>query len=221
MVEGIYQNQAEIDAAPADALAPAPKPGDFRFKDVNGDGVINADDRTVLGNYQPDFTYGITNRFNYKNFDLSVFIQGVVGREVLNLTSRHLLNGEANFNAYAVLNDRWRSESDPGNGEHPRADRSTGTHGNNNRPSSYQVQDGSYVSIKNVQIGYNLPVEKLGSFASKARIYASATNLAIFTDYIGFNPEVNLQASNSLTPGEDYGAYPLARTIQLGINLEF
>ncbi len=221
VVEGIYQNQAEIDAAPADALAPAPKPGDFRFKDVNGDGVINADDRTILGNYQPDFTYGITNRFNYKNFDLSVFIQGVVGREVLNLTSRHLLNGEANFNAYAVLNNRWRSESDPGNGEHPRADRSTGTHGNNNRPSSYQVQDGSYVSIKNVQIGYNLPVEKLGNFASKARIYASATNLAIFTDYIGFNPEVNLQASNSLTPGEDYGAYPLARTIQLGINLEF
>lgn len=221
VVEGIYQNQAEIDAAPADALAPAPKPGDFRFKDINGDGVINADDRTILGNYQPDFTYGITNRFNYKNFDLSVFIQGVVGREVLNLTSRHLLNGEANFNAYAVLNDRWRSESDPGNGEHPRADRSTGTHGNNNRPSSYQVQDGSYVSIKNVQIGYNLPVEKLGNFASRARIYASATNLAIFTDYIGFNPEVNLQASNSLTPGEDYGAYPLARTIQLGINLEF
>ena len=228
VVDGIYQNQAEIDAdnnsAPGgdyDLLAADPRPGDFKFKDVNGDGVVNADDRTVIGSYQPDFIYGIANRFNFKNFDLNIFIQGVVGREVLNLTSRHLLNGEANFNAYAVLNDRWISENDPGNGKYPRADRSTGTHGNNNRVSSYQVQDGSYVSIKNVQLGYNLPVEKLSNFAKKARIYVSATNLAIFTDYIGFNPEVNLQSSSSLTPGEDYGAYPLARTVQLGINLEF
>ncbi len=228
VVDRVYQNQAEIDADNANApggdydlQSSAPRPGDFRFKDVNGDGVVNADDRTVLGSYQPDFIYGITNRFNFKNFDLSIFIQGVAGREVLNLTSRHLLNGEANFNAYAVLNDRWRSESEPGNGEHPRADRSTGTHGNNNRPSSYQVQDGSYVSIKNVQFGYNIPTAKLGNFASTARVYVSATNLAIFTDYIGFNPEVNLQSSSSITPGEDYGAYPLARTIQLGINLEF
>jgi TonB-linked SusC/RagA family outer membrane protein len=228
VVDRVYQNQAEIDAdnssAPGgdyDLLAPDPAPGDFRFKDVNGDGVVNSDDRTTLGSYQPDFIYGISNRFNYKNFDLRIFIQGVVGREVLNLTSRHLLNGEANFNSYAALNDRWISESEPGNGEHPRADRNSNAHGNNNRVSSYQVQDGSYISIKNVQFGYNLPVNKLGNFAKKARIYASATNLAIFTDYIGFNPEVNLQASNSLTPGEDYGAYPLARTIQLGINLEF
>lgn len=227
-VDRVYKTQAEIDAdnaaAPGgdyDTQASATRPGDFRFKDINGDGIINSDDRTILGNYQPDFTYGISNRFNYKNFDLKIFIQGVVGREVLNLTSRHMLNGEANFNSYAVLNDRWISESNPGNGKHPRADRATSQHGNNNRVSSYQVQDGSYVSLKNVQLGYNLPVESLGGFAKKARIYASATNLAIFTDYIGFNPEVNLQSSSSLTPGEDYGAYPLARTIQLGINLEF
>ncbi|MEP1151689.1 MAG: TonB-dependent receptor [Balneola sp.] len=227
-VDRVYQNQAEIDAdnasAPGgdyDLLAANTAPGDFRFADVNGDGVVNSDDRTVLGSYQPDFIYGISNRFNYKNIDLTIFVQGVVGREVLNLTSRHMLNGEANFNSYAALNDRWISESQPGNGEHPRADRNTASHGNNNRVSSYQVQDGSYISLKNVQLGYNLPVEKLGNFARKARIYASATNLALFTDYIGFNPEVNLQSSSSLTPGEDYGAYPLARTIQLGINLEF
>jgi TonB-linked SusC/RagA family outer membrane protein len=227
-VDRVYQNQAEIDADNANApggdydlIAPATAPGDFRFKDVNGDGVVDADDRTTLGSYQPDFIYGISNRFNYKNFDLNIFFQGVVGREVLNLTSRHMLNGEANFNSYAVLNDRWISESEPGSGDYPRADRDTGDHGENNRASSYQVQDGSYVSLKNVQLGYNLPVGSLNNFAKKARIYVSATNLAIFTDYIGFNPEVNLQASNSLTPGEDYGAYPLARTIQLGINLEF
>ncbi len=227
-VDRIYQNQAEIDADNANApggdydlLASNPAPGDFRFEDVNGDGVVDSDDRTVLGSYQPDFIYGISNRFNYKNFDLRIFIQGVVGRDVMNLTSRHMLNGEANFNAYAALNDRWVSESQPGNGEHPRADRNSNAHGNNNRESSYQVQDGSYISLKNVQFGYNFPVEKLGNFAKKARIYASATNLALFTDYIGFNPEVNLQSSSSLTPGEDYGAYPLARTIQIGINLEF
>lgn len=220
VVEGIYQNQAEINSAPNDLLAPDPQPGDFRFKDVNGDGVINEEDRTVIGSYHPDFTYGITNRFNFKGFDLSIFLQGVKGREVLNLTSRHLLNGEANFNSYAALNDRWISESDPGNGEHPRADRNSAAHGNNNRISSYQVQDGSYLKVKNITFGYNFSQELISGLFRSARVYVSATNVAIITDYIGFNPEVSLQ-TNSLTPGEDYGAYPLSRTIQFGINLDF
>src|SRR5690554_3360567 len=219
-VEGIYQNQAEIAAAPTDMLAPNPRPGDFRFKDVNGDGKIDANDRTVIGSYHPDFTYGITNRFNYKNIDLSVFIQGVQGRDVMNLTSRHMLNGEANFNAYSALKDRWMSESEPGKGKHPREDRSSNNHGNNNRESSYQVEDGSYLKIKNVTLGYTLTQEKVSKFVSRARIYVSASNLAIFTKYLGFNPEVSLQ-TNSLTPGEDYGAYPLSRTIQVGIDLAF
>lgn len=221
VVEGIYQSQQEIDNAPEDMLAPDARPGDFRFKDVNGDGIINENDRTITGSYHPDFTFGITNRFNWKGFDLSVFVQGVEGREILNLTARHLKNGEANFNSYAVLNDRWRSPQEPGNGEHPRADRQSNLHGDNNRPSSYQVEDGSYVRIKNLTFGYRLPVEWVGKFTKRARVYATATNLAIFTDYIGFNPEVNLQASSSLTPGEDYGAYPLARTITFGIDLSF
>lgn len=220
VVDGIYQNQADIDNAPDDMMAPAPRPGDFRFKDVNGDGIIDAEDRTVIGSYHPDYTYGITNRFNYKGVDLSIFIQGVQGRDVLNLTSRHLLNGEANFNSYAALNDRWISESEPGNGEHPRADRNSAAHGNNNRISSYQVQDGSYLKIKNITLGYTLPASWVEGIFRSARFYASATNVAMFTDYIGFNPEVSLQ-TNSLTPGEDYGAYPLSRTFQFGINLDF
>lgn len=220
VVDGIYQNQADINNSPDDLMAPAPRPGDFKFKDVNGDGVINADDRTVIGSYHPDYTYGITNRFNYKGVDLSIFIQGVQGRDVLNLTSRHLLNGEANFNSYAALNNRWISESEPGNGEHPRADRNSAAHGNNNRISSYQVQDGSYLKIKNITLGYTLPASWVEGIFSSARLYASATNVAMFTDYIGFNPEVSLQ-TNSLTPGEDYGAYPLSRTFQFGINLDF
>jgi TonB-linked SusC/RagA family outer membrane protein len=218
VVEGIFQTQQEIDNAPED-LEGDPTPGDFRFKDVNGDGVIDADDRTVIGSYHPDFTWGITNRFNWRNIDFSFFFQGVEGREVLNLTARHLKNGEANFGSYAVLNDRWRSPENPGNGEHPKAERASG--GNNNRPSSYQVEDGSYIKLRNITLGYNVPRSLIGNFARSVRVYGSVTNVAIWTNYIGFNPEVNLSQGNGLTPGEDYGAYPLSRAFQFGIDISF
>jgi TonB-linked SusC/RagA family outer membrane protein len=223
VVDGIYQSQEDIDNAPTDTQAGSDgaRPGDFRFRDINGDGEITPDDRTVTGSYQPDFTYGITNRFNYKGFDFSFFLQGVEGREILNLTARHLRNGEANFNSYAVLNDRWQSPENSGSGDYPRADRMTGTHGNNNRPSSYQVEDGSYIRLKRLTLGYNLPADLVGKYAKSVRIYGSANNVAIFTDYTGFNPEVSLQANSSLTPGEDYGVYPLSRSIQLGIDVSF
>ena len=217
-VVGIFQTQEEIDNAPFDTQG-NPTPGDFQFRDVNGDGVIDPDDRTILGNYQPDYTWGITNRFNWRNIDFSFFIQGVEGREILNLTARHLKNGEANFGSYAVLNDRWRSPENPGNGEHPKAERSSG--GNNNRPSSYQVEDGSYIKLRNITLGYNLPQDFVSNFASNVRLYGSVTNVAIWTDYIGFNPEVNLQPGSGLTPGEDYGAYPLSRAFQVGIDISF
>ena len=118
--DGIYQTQAEIDAGPSDQIA-TPRPGDFRWKDINNDGLINADDRTAIGNYLPDFTYGMTNTFTYENLSLRFLIQGVEGNEVLNLTRRHLGNGEGNFNSYAEWTQRWKSPSDPGNGEIPRA----------------------------------------------------------------------------------------------------
>jgi TonB-linked SusC/RagA family outer membrane protein len=221
VVDGIYQSEEDIENAPDDRLAPDPQPGDFRFKDINGDGEITADDRTVTGNYQPDFTYGITNSFSYKNLDLSIFIQGVEGREILNLTARHLKNGEANFNSYGILDERWRSPQNPGNGEVPRADRQTGIHGNNNRPSSYQVEDGSYIRLRNVTLGYEMPSRLLSGVLNQARIYVSGKNLITLTDYIGFNPEVNNQAQSSLTPGEDYGAYPISRTYTFGVDLRF
>lgn len=218
VVEGIFQTQEEINNAPTDMMG-TPTPGDFRFKDVNGDGVIDNDDRTVLGSYHPDYTWGITNRFNYRNFDFSFFIQGVEGREILNLTSRHLRNGEANFNAYAILNDRWISPEQPGNGIDPKAERVSG--GNNNRPSSYQMEDGSYIKLKNITMGYNMPQELVGKFARSVRVYGSVTNVAIWTDYLGFNPEVSLAAGSSITPGEDGGAYPLSRAFQIGIDISF
>ncbi|MBR9853323.1 MAG: TonB-dependent receptor [Algicola sp.] len=222
VVDGVYQSQEEINNAPVDTQAPNPAPGDFRFKDIDGDGEITPDDRTVTGSYFPDFNWGINNRLTYKNIDLSFLIQGVEGNEILNLTSRHMKNGEANFNAYALLNNRWRSASEPGNGSVPRADRLSGNHGNNNRPSSYQVEDGSYVRLRNVTLGYTLPTDKFfGSKIQKLRFYVTGTNLFTITDYLGYNPEVSSITTNSLTPGEDYGAFPLAKSFTLGVNLKF
>lgn len=226
VVDGIYQTQADIDNAPFDTLASNPAPGDFRFKDISGpngvpDGQITPDDRTVTGSYFPDYTWGITNRFGYKGFDFSFLFQGVEGNEILNLTSRHLKNGEANFNSYAVFNNRWRSPSEPGNGSIPRADRETGNHGNNNRPSSFQVEDGSYIRLRNITLGYTINTDNLlGKHIEKLRIYATGTNLFTETDYLGYNPEVSSN-SNSLAPGEDYGAYPLTKSFTFGLNLTF
>ncbi|MEE9372464.1 MAG: TonB-dependent receptor [Saprospiraceae bacterium] len=216
--DGIYQTQAEIDAGPVDQIS-TPHPGDFRWKDVNGDGVINASDRTVVGNYLPDFTYGITNTFTYQNVSLSFLIQGVEGAEVLNLTRRHLGNGEANFNSYRDWVNRWKSPQDPGNGEIPRANRQTGN--SNNRPSNYQVEDASYIRLRNVTLGYTLPQSLLGDTFSSLRLYLSGTNLVTITDYLGFNPEVNNNDDNVNVQGEDYGAYPLSRVLSFGINASF
>ena len=216
---GVYMSDEEIQNGPTDKLAPDPKPGDIMFKDINGDGEITPDDRTVLGSYEPKFTYGMTNNFKYKNFDLSVFVQGVYGRKILNLTARHLENGEANFNSYTIENERWKSPSEPGNGMIPRADRNSNLHGNNNRESSFQVQSGSYFRIKNVSLGYTL--KGINDLIKSARFYVQGDNIAIFTPYIGFNPEVSLQPTNNLVQGEDYGAYPLSRTFTVGVDFRF
>jgi TonB-linked SusC/RagA family outer membrane protein len=221
VVDGIYQNQQDIANSPIDTQAPKPAPGDLKFKDINGDGKITPDDRTVTGSYFPDFTWGITNSFSFKGADFSFIIQGVEGNEILNLTGRHLSNGEANFNSYAIWNDRWKSAEEPGNGSIPRADRESGRHGNNMRPSSFQVEDGSFIRLRNVTLGYTLP-EKMffkGNI-DKLRFYVTGSNLLTITDYLGYNPEVS-NIAGSTTPGEDYGAYPLNKTIVFGINLNF
>ncbi len=216
--DGIYMTEQEIADGPTDTQG-NPSVGDIRWKDITGDGMITPDDRTVIGDYHPDFQWGITNRFNWRNFDASIFFQGVEGREILNLTARHLKNGEANFNSYAILENRWRSPEEPGDGYHPKASRAS--EANNNRPSSYQVEDGSYIKLKNITLGYNFSPTALGDFASRIRVYMSVTNVAIWTDYIGLNPEVTTQGGNPLTPGQDYGSYPLSRAFQIGIDMTF
>jgi len=217
--DGIYQNQSEIDNDGLEDKIATPHPGDFRYKDVNSDGVIDAGDRTVIGNYLPDFTYGFTNTFSYANFELSILFQGVQGAEVLNLTRRHMGNGEGNFNSYALWNERWKSESDPGNGEIPRANRQTGN--SNNRPSSYQVEDASYFRLRSLTFGYTFKSGTLGNTLSGLRLYVTGTNLFTATDYIGYNPEVNNIEDIVNVQGEDYGAYPLAKTFTFGLNASF
>jgi TonB-linked SusC/RagA family outer membrane protein len=216
--DGIYQNQSEIDAGPIDLIS-TPRPGDFRWKDIDGDNMITPDDRTIIGNYLPDFTYGMRNTFSFEGFDFSFLIQGVQGAEVLNLTRRHLGNGEANFNSYKLWTERWRSESNPGNGFIPRANRQTGN--SNNRPSSYQVEDASYFRLRNVTLAYTFPENSLGNIFSGLRVYVSGTNLLTITDYIGYNPEVNNIEDNVNVQGEDYGAYPLSKVFTFGVNASF
>jgi hypothetical protein len=138
---------------------------------------------------------------------------------VLNLTRRHMGNGEANYNSYSEWNNRWRSEAQPGNGSIPRANRQTGN--SNNRPSSYQVEDASYLRLRNVTLAYNFPQNELGGKIEDLRLYLSGTNLFTKTDYLGFNPEVNNQDDNTNVQGEDYGAYPLSSVITIGINAKF
>ena len=217
--DGIYQNQAEIDNSGIVDQIATPLPGDFKWVDVNNDGFINSADRTTIGNYLPDFTYGINNRFEYNNFEFSFLLQGVEGNEVLNLTRRHMGNGEANYNSYSEWNNRWRSEAEPGNGLIPRANRQTGN--SNNRPSNYQVEDASYLRLRNVTLAYTFPENSLNGKLDRLRLYLSGTNLFTKTDYLGFNPEVNNQDDNTNVQGEDYGAYPLSSVITFGINAKF
>ncbi|WP_460941137.1 TonB-dependent receptor [Spirosoma humi] len=213
---GIFQNQADLDRYPHDATA---RPGDVKFEDVNGDGKITADDRTIIGNNQPKFIYSMTNSFSYKGFDLSIALQGTQGGQILNLSRRFFENLEGNANQITTVLTRWRSESNPGDGVTPRAN--ARTTGNNNAVSSRWVEDGSYLRIQNLSLGYQLPKALLNKAKiQQARLYVSAQNLHTWTKYLNYNPEVS-NYEGPLTGGVDYGYYPLAKTFTVGINLGF
>ncbi len=216
--DGIFENEEQLKQYPHFANT---KVGDFRFVDVDGDGVLDVDkDRTVVGNYMPDFTYGFSGSITYRDFDLGFNFQGVYGNEILNLNRRYIDNMEGNVNGTTVALDRWRSESDPGNGQVNRANRKT--KGNNGRTSTWHIEDGSYFRLQNLTIGYTLPVSLTERWKiQRLRVYASGQNLYTWTNYSGYNPEVSRRPDEALTPGEDYGTYPLARVFTFGVNLTF
>jgi TonB-linked SusC/RagA family outer membrane protein len=223
ITDGVFMNQAEIDIAndPDDdriAQVTNARPGDFKFVDVEKDGVIDSKDRTIAGNYAPDFTYGFSTELQYRWFDLSIALQGTQGNEVANINRRYLNNMEGGSGQTDALN-RWRSEENPGNGLVNRANRSAT--GMNSQMSTWHIEDGSYLRIRNITVGVTLPQTWMNSLGiSRARIYFSSQNPFTFTKYSGYNPEVDMKGT-TLTPGIDYGTYPLAKSAVIGLNLTF
>lgn len=224
-VEGIFRTMDDINGAPIqfgrpfqDALFSTTWLGDIKFKDVNGDGVVDSDDRTVIGNPHPDFTFGFQNSFNYKNFDLSVFMQGTYGNDVFNVVDRALTAGNRSYtNQSPSVLDYWSVENP--NASSPRLARNDTP---NINISDRYIEDGSYLRIQNVTLGYALPKDvanKIGM--SRMRFYGSIQNLWTFTKYSGYDPEVGVYNQNALLMGVDNGRYPTPRTFTLGLNVEF
>jgi TonB-linked SusC/RagA family outer membrane protein len=207
-VEGIYQTTEEVNSTPHIAGA---KPGDFRYADVNGDEIIDARDRVVLGNPNPKYTYGINTNFNYKSFDLTLDFQGVAGVEIYN-ANKGIRFGNENYTK-EFFDNRWTG---PGSSNaYPSANLS----GNNLNPSSYYVEDGSYFRVRNIQIGYTLPtpIAKRANL-QRLRLYLNAQNAFNFFSYNGFSPEVGGTPTNA---GIDNNVYPMFATYNFGINLSF
>ncbi len=212
--DGIFQNQAEVNAytnSSGQLIQPGAVPGDFRWKDVNGDGTITADDRTFIGNPLPDFTFGFTLNLEYKNFDLLVFGQGAVGNQIFQ-GLRRLDIDNANYQTEAL--GRWTGEGS--SNTYPRLT-TNDTNKNFNNPSDFYLEDGDYFRFKTIQFGYSLPSSILEKASiAKARVYLTGENLFTFTKYSGYDPEIG-----GGVMGIDRGFYPQAKTFMLGVNLQF
>ncbi|WP_229738539.1 SusC/RagA family TonB-linked outer membrane protein [Parapedobacter pyrenivorans] len=211
---GIFQNQADIDAyvgPEGNRVQPNAVPGDFKWADLDGNGSINADDRTFLGTPIPTLTYGLSINASYKNFDLLIFGQGASGNKIFQ-GLRRLDIGNANWHNKAL--GRWTGEGSTN--ERPRATLADPNQ-NYSKPSDFYLEDGSYLRIKTLQLGYTLPTSLTGKIGlRKIRAYASSNNLFTFTKYTGYDPEVG---GGSDVWGIDTGVYPQARSFLFGLNL--
>jgi hypothetical protein len=188
-------------------------PGEYRYVDTNKDGRITSADRVLLGSAQPDWYGGFTNDFSYGPLSLNVFLQGSFGNEVLNAPSINIRNVNTFSNQTTDALDRWTPSNTDTNV--PRA--------NANRPREIydvHVEDGSYIRLQSLTLGYQLPSGLIPS-STNARIFVTGQNLHVWTDYTGFDPESNSFGGNAASRGVDLGAYPRARTWNLGVNLTF
>jgi TonB-linked SusC/RagA family outer membrane protein len=190
-----------------------PETGELMYRDVNEDGKITASDKTYIGDPNPDFVYGLSNSFSYKGFSLNVFLQGAVGNDIFNASKGDIMGMYDLKNQSTEVLRRWRT---PGQiTDIPKA-------GYNLQPSSFFIEDGSYLRIKDVTLSYNFEGRLLSRWGiSKLQPYVTASNLYTFTDYSGMDPEVNQWGNSGAVQGIDWGTYPHSKTFLFGLNVEF
>ncbi len=218
VMEGIFQDVEEIQAS-AQRDVPGIAPGDVRFRDLDHNGRIDENDRTVIGNPNPRLVFGSANAFAWKGLELNVFLQGVRGREVFNFARLFTESLDGRTNNTTVALSRWQG---PGTSQTvPRA--TTAMYPHNAQPSSRYVEDGSYLRIRTVTLALNLPPSWRNVLHLRvARLYISGQNLFTFTHYSGFDPEVNSNAqAGDLSQGIDYISYPTARVFMAGMRVTF
>lgn len=199
------------------SLGVDPSTGDIVFADINGDGQITSEDRTKIGDPNPDFTGGLSNRLSYQNFELSVFLQFSYGNDIFNGTRIYIESMKGSDNQTTAVLDRWRQPGDET--DVPRATELDPN--NNNRISSRFIEDGSYLRVKNLTLSYRLGhdlASRLGM--GSARVFVTGQNLLTFTNYSGMDPEVNYAGPSDLRVGTDFFTHPQVRSISLGINIE-
>jgi TonB-dependent starch-binding outer membrane protein SusC len=241
VADGIFLTAEELRAAPAQSKGSKISRtagtwiGDYRFRNINGDSVVDAADKQFIGNPQPDFSYGINNTLKYKNIDLSIYLQGTYGNKIFNLLrSRAESMIFLGDNQTIGIRDRAKLEmiSATGSPDDPSNWRVTnpgtkvprhipGDPNDNARMSDRYIEDGSYLRIQNITLGYTLLKGKLSKYINNLRIYASVQNLHTFTKYSGYDPEVGSYNQDQKLTGVDNGRYPMPRTITVGINVEF
>lgn len=207
---GLFQKGDDFSQSPLAVTGP----GSQRYKDVNGDGAITqAGDRTIVGNSQPKFLAGVTNTFNYRNFDFTFFLQSSYGNKVFSNTRAELEMGNGFTNAYATLLNRWTPD-------HTNTDMHKAVEDPSPTLSDRFVEDGSYLRVKNITLGYTLPASVLSRAKIKnLRIYLSAQNWFTITHYSGFDPEVSRNGQDVLNSGIDNSVYPTAKTILGGVSI--
>jgi hypothetical protein len=215
----LFQNEGQIKnyvGPKGKLIQPLAEPGDFKFADLNHDGVINANDRTFIGNPNPKLVYGLHVGVQYKNFNISAFFQGTLGNDIYN-------GGRATFaqpgfqNALAAAyTETWR----PGktNATWPKI--SLVDNNDNFRVSSWYVEKGSFLRLQNIQLGYNISLKRLGNVVNNLRIFLDGTNIFTWTNYSGLNPALGTNG-NPLNLGFDSLSYPIPRTFRFGINIKF